>query len=110
MPLQRDMQRSARVSVFLLFAEALIIVYLTVNAVVAPIYRPLQRWFSKLEFVIRLQDRIAELPPYGILVLLGSSLSQSRSPPSFGRSFSSPLAMNWSARRYSSSPISSALS
>lgn len=71
MPLQERHAAQRARQVFLLFAEALIIVYLAVNAVVAPIYRPLQRWFSKLEFVIRLQDRIAGLPPYGILVLLG---------------------------------------
>jgi hypothetical protein len=67
---EQNAARRAR-HVFLLFAEALIIVYLAVNALVAPVYRPLQRWFSKLEFVTRLQDRVAELPPYAILVLLG---------------------------------------
>ena len=36
----------------------------------APLFRPLIRWFSKLRFVIRLQDVIAALPPYAILVLL----------------------------------------
>jgi hypothetical protein len=66
---QNAAQRARQI--FLLFAEALIIVYLAVNALVAPVYRPLQRWFSKLEFVARLQDRVAELPPYAILLLLG---------------------------------------
>lgn len=55
---------------FLLFAEALIIVYLALDAFAAPLFRPLIRWFSKLRFVIRLQDVIAALPPYAILVLL----------------------------------------
>jgi hypothetical protein len=55
---------------FLLFAEALIIVYLALDALAAPFFSPLIRWFSKLRFVIRLQDVIAGLPPYAILVLL----------------------------------------
>ncbi len=55
---------------FLLVAEALIIVYLALDALAAPLFRPLIRWFSKLRFVIRLQDVVAALPPYAILVLL----------------------------------------
>jgi hypothetical protein len=55
---------------FLLLAEALIIVYLALDALVAPFFRPLIRWFSKLRFVIRLQDVIAGLSPYAVLVLL----------------------------------------
>jgi hypothetical protein len=55
---------------FLLCAEALIVVYLALDALAAPLFRPLIRWFSRLRFVIRLQDVIAALPPYAILALL----------------------------------------
>ncbi|VFU07169.1 hypothetical protein [Methylocella tundrae] len=54
----------------LLGAEALIIFYLTLDALVAPVFRPLIRWLAKLRFVIRLEHLVAELPPYGILALL----------------------------------------
>lgn len=54
----------------LLAAEALIIFYLTLDALVAPVFRPLIRWLAKLRFVIRLEDLVADLPPYGILTLL----------------------------------------
>ena len=39
-------------------------------ALSTPIFRPLLRWVSRLRFVIRLQDIVAALPPYAILVLL----------------------------------------
>lgn len=55
---------------FLLLAEALIVFYLALDALAAPIFRPLIGWFAKLRFVIRLQDLVAALPPYGILALL----------------------------------------
>ena len=55
---------------FLLFAEALIVIYLALDAIAAPFFRPLIRLFSRLRFVVRLQDVIAGLPPYAILVLL----------------------------------------
>ncbi len=54
----------------LLFAEALIVFYLALDSLAAPLFRPLIRWFSKFRFVIRLQDVVAKLPPYGILVVL----------------------------------------
>lgn len=68
-PIERQKGDGARMF-FLLAAEALIVLYLAANAVVAPLYRPILRWFSKLRFVIRLQDLVATLPPYGILALL----------------------------------------
>lgn len=54
----------------LIAAEALIIFYLTLDALVAPVFRPLIRWLAKLRFVIQLERLIADLPPYGILALL----------------------------------------
>ncbi len=65
---QKAAQRSRQL--FLLFAEALIIFYLALDALAAPFFRPLIRWFAKLRFVIRLQDVVAALPPYAILALL----------------------------------------
>ncbi|MEJ0095845.1 MAG: hypothetical protein WDN46_21280 [Methylocella sp.] len=56
--------------VLLLIAEALIVVYVTLDALVTPLFRPLVRWFAKLRFVIHLQEIVARLPPYGILTLL----------------------------------------
>jgi hypothetical protein len=54
----------------LLVAEALIVVYVTLDAVVTPLFRPFVRWFAKLRYVIHLQEAVARLPPYGILTLL----------------------------------------
>jgi hypothetical protein len=55
---------------FLWVARAVVIVYVVLDAIVTPVFRPLLRWLARLQFVIRLEDIIAALPPYAILVLL----------------------------------------
>ena len=54
----------------LLAVEGLIIFYLALDALVAPVFRPLLRWLAKLRFVIRFERLVADLPPYAILALL----------------------------------------
>jgi hypothetical protein len=54
----------------LLAAEGLIIFYLALDALVAPLFRPLLRWLAKLRLVLRFERLVADLPPYGILALL----------------------------------------
>lgn len=55
---------------FLLPANAVVVLYVVLNAIVTPVFRPLVRWVARLRFVIRLQDIVAALPPYAILGLL----------------------------------------
>ena len=59
----------------LLVAKAVVVVYVILDGIVRPIFRPLLRWVSRLRFVIRLQDIVAALPPYAILVLLAVPLA-----------------------------------
>ena len=55
---------------FLLPAKAVVILYVVLDGIVTPVVRPLLGWVARLRFVIRLQDIVAALPPYAILVLL----------------------------------------
>jgi len=55
--------------------EGVVVVYVILDGIVTPIFRPLLRWVSRLRFVIRLQDIVAALPPYAILVLLAVPLA-----------------------------------
>jgi hypothetical protein len=41
---------------FLLAAKAVVVLYVVLDAIVAPVFRPLLRWITKLRFFIRLQD------------------------------------------------------
>jgi hypothetical protein len=68
MPAQ-DQTRGLR-RALLLAAETLVVIYVALDAVFTPIFRPLIRWTAKLRLVIRLQEIVARLPPYGILALL----------------------------------------
>lgn len=61
--------------VFLLAAKAIVILYVILDGIVTPIFRPLLRWVSRLGFVLRLQEIVAALPPYAILVLLAVPLA-----------------------------------
>jgi hypothetical protein len=54
----------------LLAAEGVIVFYLALDALVAPLFRPLLRWLAKLRLVLRFERFVADLPPYGILALL----------------------------------------
>jgi hypothetical protein len=54
----------------LLPAEAIVVLYVALDGIVTPVVRPLLGWVARLRFVLRLQDIVAALPPYAILVLL----------------------------------------
>ncbi len=54
----------------LLLPKTIVVLYLILDAIVTPLFRPLLRWVAGLRFVIRFQDIVAALPPYGILTLL----------------------------------------
>ena len=56
--------------VFLFPAKAVVVLYVVLDGIITPVVRPLVGWVAKLRFVIRLQDIVAALPPYAILVLL----------------------------------------
>ena len=58
----------------LLVAKAVVVVYVILDGIATPVIRPLLRWVARLRFVIRLQDIVAALPPYAILVLLAVPL------------------------------------
>jgi len=51
-------------------AKAVVVLYVVLDGIVTPVVRPLLGWVARLRFVIRLQDIVAALPPYVILVLL----------------------------------------
>jgi hypothetical protein len=53
-----------------LAAKGVVVLYLILDAVFTPIFRPLYRWLISLRYVIRFQQIIAALPPYGILAAL----------------------------------------
>lgn len=55
---------------FLMAAQAVVIVYVALDSIATPIFRPLVRWTAKLRFIIRLQELVARLPPYGVLAFL----------------------------------------
>jgi hypothetical protein len=51
-------------------AEIVVALYVGVDFIVAPLFRPLMRWLSSLRLIQRLESWIASLPPYVLLVLL----------------------------------------
>lgn len=55
---------------FLALAKSVVVLYLVIDAIFAPIFRPLFRWIIKLGYVIRFQEAVAALPPYAILASL----------------------------------------
>ena len=56
--------------VFLWVPKAVVVVYVILDGIVTPVFRPLLRWVSRLGFVLRLQDLVSTFPPYAILGLL----------------------------------------
>ncbi|SFK09086.1 hypothetical protein [Methylocapsa palsarum] len=54
----------------LLISEAVVVVYVVLDALVTPVFRPLIRWTAQLRVIARLQAAVARLPPYGVLVAL----------------------------------------
>jgi hypothetical protein len=51
-------------------AEALVVLYVVFNAILRPVFRPLSRWLASLRLVVSIEARLAQLPPYVILVTL----------------------------------------
>jgi hypothetical protein len=66
---RRDENSSLR-RLLLLPAKAVVVLYVVLDGIITPVFRPLIRWAARLRLVIRLQDIVAALPPYAILVLL----------------------------------------
>jgi hypothetical protein len=68
--LARTDENSSLRRLLLLPAKAVVILYVVLDGIVTPVVRPLLAWVARLQFVIRLQDIVAALPPYAILALL----------------------------------------
>jgi hypothetical protein len=68
--LARTDENSSLRRLLLLPAKAVVVLYVVLDGIVTPVVRPLLRWVARLRFVIRLQNIVAALPPYAILVLL----------------------------------------
>jgi len=51
-------------------AEIVVGLYVIVDGIVSPLFRPLVRWLSSLQLVKRLERAIASMPPYLLLVML----------------------------------------
>lgn len=51
-------------------AELLVGLYVALDAIIGPLFRPLMRFLSRLRLIKRLEAAIARLPPYVLLVLL----------------------------------------
>jgi hypothetical protein len=73
--LARTDENSGLRRLFLLAAKAVVVVYVILDGIVTSVFRPLLRWVARLRFVIRLQDIVAALPSYAILVLLAVPLA-----------------------------------
>ena len=54
----------------ILAADAIVVLYIVLDGIVAPVFGPLLRLVARLRLVIRLQDTVAALPAYAILVLV----------------------------------------
>ncbi|WP_026606181.1 hypothetical protein [Methylocapsa acidiphila] len=50
-------------------AEAVVIIYVVLDGIVTPIFRPVLRWTAQLRLIVRLQDFVRRLPPYAILAM-----------------------------------------
>jgi hypothetical protein len=55
---------------FLLLPKAVVVLYLVIDAIFTPIFRPLFQWIVRLGLIRWLQELIAALPPYAILASL----------------------------------------
>ncbi|MDQ6703325.1 MAG: hypothetical protein M3Z96_09615 [Pseudomonadota bacterium] len=71
----RTDENSSLRRLFLLAAKAVVVLYVVLDGIFTPVFRPLLRWVARLRFVIRLQDIVAALPPYAILALLAIPLA-----------------------------------
>jgi hypothetical protein len=68
--LARTNENSSLRRLLLLPVKAVVVLYLVLDGIVTPVVRPLLGWAARLRFVVRLQDIVAALPPYAILVSL----------------------------------------
>jgi hypothetical protein len=68
--LARPDEKSTLRRLLLLPAKAIVVLYVVLDGIVKPVVRPLLGWVARLRFVIRVQDIVAALSPYAILVLL----------------------------------------
>lgn len=50
-------------------AEAVVILYVVLDGIFTPLFRPILRWTAQLHLILRLQDFVRTLPPYAILAL-----------------------------------------
>ena len=68
--LARINENSTLRRLLLLPANAVVVLYVVLDGIVTPVFRPLIWWVARLRLVVRLQDIVAALPPYAILALL----------------------------------------
>jgi hypothetical protein len=68
--LARTDENSSLRRLLLLPAKAVVVLYVVLDGIVTPVARPLLGWAASLRFVVCLQDFVAALPPYAILVSL----------------------------------------
>lgn len=53
-------------------AQVAVGIYVVIDSILSPLFRPLMRWLSSLHIVQSVEGGIASLPAYGILVLLAA--------------------------------------
>jgi hypothetical protein len=57
--------------------RAVIVIYVEIDSIIFPIFRPTPRWLGGRSFVRSAQRRVARLPPYVILGFLAAALCNS---------------------------------
>jgi hypothetical protein len=68
--LSRISEEAGRRRILLRAAETLVAVYVVLDDVLTPVFRPLVRWLVGLPPIVRLQQLAADLPAYGVLALM----------------------------------------
>ena len=68
----RDGRRGPLQAIAHLLAQILVGIWVIVDSILSPIFRPLMRWLSRLRPVQAVEHGIASLPAYAILVLLAA--------------------------------------
>jgi len=68
--LARTDENSRLRRLLLLPAKAVVVLFVVLDGIVTPVVLPLLGWVARLRFVVRLQDIVAALPPYAMLVSL----------------------------------------
>ncbi len=53
-------------------AQIVVGIWIVVDSILSPIFRPLMRWLSSLRIIHAIENGIAALPAYGILLLLAA--------------------------------------